>query len=241
MPLPRHGVAGAVIGNEFHLVSGMVQSSGSMSFLDPKVQVHTAQHDVLTLNFDALIPGSNTTATPGTVDNTAANPTSDTQAHRLSNTPKKVYLRYNIKSPEGQVMLAKYAKAIDIMRTLPEDDPHSWTWWWYTHWIKGPPAFLWDFSRKKKSEVIAALPADKRDFAEAVWNGCQSPPYDPADPEHYQQWYFLPWHRLMLYQFEQTIREVLHEGDFTLPYWTPVPGNPADLVLPAVFRDPGAT
>ena len=60
------------------------------------------------------------------------------------------------------------AKAIEIMKTLPESDTHSWTWWWYTHWIKGPPAFLWDFSKKKKSEVIAALPADKRDFAEAV-------------------------------------------------------------------------
>jgi peroxiredoxin/N-acetylneuraminic acid mutarotase len=241
MPLPRHGVAGAVIGNEFHLVSGMVQSSGSMSFLDPKVQVHTAQHDVLTLNFDALVPGSATSGTAGSVDNTAANPTTEAQAPAAPEGSKKVYIRYNIKSPEGQVMLAKYAKAIDIMRALPEDDPHSWTWWWYTHWIKGPPAFLWDFSRKKKSEVIAALPAAKRDFAEAVWNGCQSHPYDPADPEHYQQWYFLPWHRLMLYQFEQTIREVLHDEDFTLPYWNPVTGNRADLVVPAAFRVPGTT
>jgi len=138
-------------------------------------------------------------------------------------------------------MLAKYARAIDIMRTLPEYDTHSWTWWWYTHWIKGPPAFLWDFARKKKTEVVASLPADKRDFAEAVWNGCQAHPVDPSDPEHYQQWYFLPWHRLMLFQFEQTIREVLHDEDFTLPYWNPVTGNPADLVVPAVFRAPGTT
>ena len=29
MPMPRHGVAGAVIGNRFHLVSGMIQSAGS--------------------------------------------------------------------------------------------------------------------------------------------------------------------------------------------------------------------
>jgi N-acetylneuraminic acid mutarotase len=28
MPMPRHGVAGAVIGNRFHLVSGMIQSAG---------------------------------------------------------------------------------------------------------------------------------------------------------------------------------------------------------------------
>src|SRR5437762_13554064 len=46
MPMPRHGVAGAVIGNRFHLVSGMVQSAGAMSFLDPHLETHTAAHDV---------------------------------------------------------------------------------------------------------------------------------------------------------------------------------------------------
>ena len=51
MPMPRHGVAGAVIGDEFHLVSGMVQSAGAMAFLDPKLATHTAAHDVLELKF----------------------------------------------------------------------------------------------------------------------------------------------------------------------------------------------
>jgi peroxiredoxin/N-acetylneuraminic acid mutarotase len=233
MPLPRHGVAGAVIGNEFHLVSGMVQSSGSMAFLDPKVQVHTAQHDVLALNFDP------TTPPPPAAGAANGNPTSDAQASPDGS--RKIHIRYNINSAEGQEMLKKFTRAIDVMRTLPESDTHSWTWWWYTHWIKGPPAFLWDFSRKKKTELIATLPPDKREFAEAVWNGCQSHPYNPANPEQYQQWWFLPWHRLMLYQFEQTIREVLHDEDFTLPYWNPVTGNRADLVVPAAFRVPGTT
>ena len=31
MPMPRHGVAGAVIGNRFHLVSGMMQSAGALA------------------------------------------------------------------------------------------------------------------------------------------------------------------------------------------------------------------
>src|SRR6202030_3900843 len=53
---------------------------------------------------------------------------------------KKPYIRYNVNSPEGQVMLAKYAKAVEIMKTLPDSDEHSWTWWWYTHWVKGYPA-----------------------------------------------------------------------------------------------------
>jgi hypothetical protein len=45
----------------------------------------------------------------------------------------------------------------------------------------------------------------------------------------------------MLHELEGVIREVLHDEDFTLPYWNPVTGNPADLVVPAVFRAPGTT
>jgi len=43
------------------------------------------------------------------------------------------------------------------------------------------------------------------------------------------------------YEFEGVIREVLHDEDFTLPYWNPVTGNDADLVVPAVFRPLGTT
>jgi N-acetylneuraminic acid mutarotase/Flp pilus assembly protein TadD len=224
MPMPRHGVAGAVIGNEFHLVSGMVQSAGALTFLDPHLNTHTAAHDVLELKFNPSPPS------PAKSDLGAP-----------STGGKRTYTRYNVNSPQGQIMLAKYARAIEIMKTLPDYDTHSWNWWWYTHWIKGPPAFLWDYSRKKKTAVIATLPKEYQADAEAVWNGCQAHPYDPSDPEHYQQWYFLPWHRLMLYQFEGVIREVLHDESFTLPYWNPVTGNADDLAVPAVFRDPGTT
>ena len=51
MPMPRHGVAGAVIGNRFHLVSGMIQSAGALTFLDPTLSIHTAAHDILELQF----------------------------------------------------------------------------------------------------------------------------------------------------------------------------------------------
>ena len=49
--MPRHGVAGAVIGNRFHLVSGMIQSAGALTFLDPTLSTHTAAHDILELQF----------------------------------------------------------------------------------------------------------------------------------------------------------------------------------------------
>ena len=270
MPMPRHGIAGAVIGNEFHLVSGMIQSAGALSFLDPHLEVHTGQHDVLELNFFFPTPpaGANKEETsPSTGAKTVSAAPSSSAVNSVSATSssahlknvsaistegangvgtassggKKPYIRYNVNSPEGQVMLAKYAQAIEIMRTLPDYDTHSWNWWWNTHWIKGPPAFLWDYSMKKKAEVIAALPKEYQADAEAVWDGCQAHPYNPSNPEQFQQWYFLPWHRLMLYEFEGVIREVLHDETFTLPYWNPVTGNEADLVLPAVFRAPGTT
>jgi len=257
MPMPRHGVAGAVIGNRFHLVSGMIQSAGALTFLDPQLATHTGNHDILELQFGAPPPTSaqKEKASPSTGAKTVAAASSSAGvkdisavsykganiAGTASSGGKKPYTRYNVNSPEGQVMLAKYARAVEIMRELPEYDQHSWKWWWYTHWVKGYPAALWDLSKKKKAEVIASLPPEYRADAEAVWNGCQSHAYNPADPEQYQQWYFLPWHRLMLNQFEGVIREVLHDEDFTLPYWNPITGNPDDLIVPAVFRDPGST
>jgi N-acetylneuraminic acid mutarotase len=64
MPMPRHGVAGAVIGNRFHLVSGMIQSAGALTFLDPTLSTHTAMHDVLELQFGAPPQTATTSATP---------------------------------------------------------------------------------------------------------------------------------------------------------------------------------
>ena len=144
MPMPRHGVAGAVIGNRFHLVSGMITSAGAMAMLDPKLEVHTASHDILEL--------------PGAAKSRGREERRLTARRQLSG-ERKSYTRYDIKSPEGQKMLAKYAQAIKIMKQLPDHDPHSWNWWWNTHWIKGPPAFMWEESRKHKTQVIASLPA----------------------------------------------------------------------------------
>src|SRR5690242_17462622 len=42
MPLPRHGVAGAVIGERLYLASGMIQSAGALAMQDPKLQVDTS-------------------------------------------------------------------------------------------------------------------------------------------------------------------------------------------------------
>ena len=49
MPIPRHGVAGAVLGNEFHLVSGMITSAAAGAGQDGQVEIHTSSHDVIEL------------------------------------------------------------------------------------------------------------------------------------------------------------------------------------------------
>ena len=64
MPMPRHGVAGAVIGSDLHLVSGMVQTAGAMTFMDPQLETKTATHDVLDLKFYSNPPTS-TAGPPG--------------------------------------------------------------------------------------------------------------------------------------------------------------------------------
>jgi N-acetylneuraminic acid mutarotase len=55
MPMPRHGVAGAVIGNKLHFVSGMITSAAAGAGQDRTVEVHVAQHDV----FDLPMSGTN--------------------------------------------------------------------------------------------------------------------------------------------------------------------------------------
>ena len=225
MPMPRHGVAGAVIGNRFHLVSGMITSAGAMAMLDPKLEVHTASHDVLELQFNPSPPtGATSGATAPSAGPEEALHALQRQQPRRPGDAREIRagdrdhaavagLRSPIHGPGGGIRIGSRA----------------------------PRRFCGTSPGKRRRKSSRHSRRSKRAFAEAVWNGCQAHPYNPSDPEQYQQWYFLPWHRLMLSQFEGVIREVLHDEDFTLPYWNPVTGNPDDLVVPAVFRDPGST
>src|ERR1700732_4560714 len=135
----------------------MIQSAGALTFLDPRLEVHTGQHDVLELNFffptpatgakkdeappstgakvvsevspSAVLKNASATSSSATLKNESALSSNGTisMGTASSSAGKKPYIRYNVNSPEGQLMLAKYAKAIEIMRTLPDYDTHSWT------------------------------------------------------------------------------------------------------------------
>ena len=89
------------------------------------------------------------------------------------------YRRHNVTSPEGQKMLASYAKGVEAMLKLPPDNPQNWfhnafvhlmdcphgNWWFYV-WHRG---YLGYFER-----TIRALSGDAN-FAIPYWDWTQLP------------------------------------------------------------------
>ncbi len=141
--------------------------------------------------------------------------------------------RYDASSPQGKEMLKIYAGAVGKMMDLTETQPGnplSWLFQWYTHGVKQPwqqPISL----AFKQPEInrIYTNPADpNRALAETMWDTCT----------HYGQplMYFLPWHRMYVYFFEQIIRSISGQPQFTLPYWDYT--NPARHALPPEFTMP---
>jgi tyrosinase len=135
--------------------------------------------------------------------------------------------RYNIQTPIGDQMAARYATAVKALMALPEQDPRSWTFLWYTHWVKG--------NTTKEAEIARMYPdqADPRGgLALETWNTCQ--PHATGS----NKLMFLPWHRMFVYFYERLLRSVLADPDFALPYWnySPDSGFPFQRNLPPQFR-----
>ena len=131
--------------------------------------------------------------------------------------------RFNLSSPNGQIMLKKYAQAVKLMMAFPASNPLSWTFQWYTHAVP---------SNTTKAAAITATfgpnPSPQKALAQAMWSTCQAH-FNPADEP-----YFLPWHRMYVCFFEAIIRAVLKDKAFTLPYWNY--SVPAGYPLPKEFR-----
>jgi tyrosinase len=152
--------------------------------------------------------------------------------------------RYNVKTPKGKQMLAKYATAVGLMMDatkFPPSDPRSWTFQWYTHWVPGDISWPQAAVDKKNAidKAFAGKPANDpgRLLAQAMWDDCQAHSTNPGDPNFFQEMYFCVWHRFYVYYFEQIIRAVLNDASFTLPYWNYLSGQVSDLSLPPEFRD----
>lgn len=144
-------------------------------------------------------------------------------------TPAGPRIRYDVASAEGQAMLAIYAKAVGLMMAKPDGDPASWTFQWYSHWVKGGADQGGKTSEMARVYGSTASPA--RSLAQQMWDGCQ------AHGDNEDENFFLPWHRMYVLAFENIVRAVAQEPSFTLPYWNYL--DPAQRAIPAQFRRPG--
>jgi len=68
----------------------------------------------------------------------------------------------------------------------------------------------------------------------------QVPPTPPANQCQHNSWYFMPWHRMYVYYFEQVVRAyVIANGgpnNWALPYWN-YDGGGNSAMLPPAFRN----
>jgi tyrosinase len=86
-------------------------------------------------------------------------------------TAAATYRRYDVMSPEGQKMLASYAKGVAAMLALPADHPHNWfrnafvhlmdcphgNWWFYV-WHRGYVGYFEQTIRKLSGDAAFAMP-----------------------------------------------------------------------------------
>ncbi len=76
----------------------------------------------------------------------------------------------------------------------------------------------------------AAIHGSEASPEEPLWNQCQ-----------HRSWYFLPWHRMLLYRFEEIVRAAVvatgGPADWALPYWNYGLGG-RNATLPLAFRQP---
>ncbi len=136
-------------------------------------------------------------------------------------------IRHEARTPEGKKMLQIYADAVGkMMNDIKEGDPRNWIFQWYTHSV--PP----QGSAQNKTDKINSTypnPSPYKDLATAMWNTCQA--HRSGDVEDY----FLPWHRMFVYYFEEIIRFAAKNDSFTLPYWNYSAGQDS-AKIPDEFR-----
>jgi tyrosinase len=134
-------------------------------------------------------------------------------------------VRYDARSAGGIAMLGILADAVKAMKARPESDPRSWLWQWYTHFVSGATTKSAEINR-----IFGTTTTSRSALANETWNTCQSHSGQNSN-------YFLPWHRMFVYFFEQIVRQVSRRPDFALPYWDYTSSDPAKRgVVPAHFR-----
>ncbi|MBF0372681.1 MAG: tyrosinase family protein [Alphaproteobacteria bacterium] len=136
-------------------------------------------------------------------------------------------VRYDASSGPGKAMLVSLANGVDAMSKLPESDPRSWVFQWYTHWVRSDTT--------KQAEMARIFPDPTTSgykLAAEMWDMCQS--HGAVGDSVY---HFLPWHRMYAYFFERIIAKLSGDPNFTLPYWNYLDTNLR--AIPPEFRVPG--
>lgn len=147
------------------------------------------------------------------------------EKHALAQTPR---VRFEARSAQGQAMLNVYAQAVQRMKNnaqVPERNPRSWTFQWYTHFVRG------DRTKAQELTRLYPTPSPLRNLANEMWNTCQAHGGQPGQQENW----FLPWHRMYVFFFEQIIRNVTGNQNFTLPYWNYSVAGPTHGRIPPPF------
>lgn len=116
--------------------------------------------------------------------------------------------------------LVWYARAVAAMRGRPVSDPTSWRF----------QAAIHDYDPSTDPFSHNPDPLPPQAIQAKYWFQCQ-----------HGTWFFLPWHRMYLYFFEQIVlAEVKKLGgpeDWALPYWN-YSASDETRRLPLAFRDP---
>jgi tyrosinase len=137
------------------------------------------------------------------------------------------FVRSDIASAEGAAMLQVYADAVLKMQARGADDPLSWTWAWYTHFVDGLTTKDSEIAR-----VFAGAVTPASSLAVEMWNTCQAHSGQNANN-------FLPWHRMYVLFMERIIREISGVPEFAMPYWNYTSDDPALRgIVPIQFRLP---
>jgi hypothetical protein len=106
-----------------------------------------------------------------------------------------------------------YANAVQAMKNITQQNPNDPRGWQYQANVHG---------------VNGSVPPALQPF----WAQCQ-----------HQSYFFLSWHRMYIYFFEQILRAVSNNPNLTLPYWnyTDTPQIAATRALPQEFRQPNTS
>ncbi len=118
--------------------------------------------------------------------------------------------RLPVSSPGATTVLDTFAAAVAAMKARSTVDEADPFGWFYQSRMHGRP----DGGARRQGE-----PED--------WSACK-----------HGQWYFLPWHRMYLLQFERLVRWITSDDTWCLPYWDYPDASRAQV--PAAFLDPSS-